>query len=233
MMTFPFLVILMVLFALLLRLGSFYLGWGRLKTVLSVYALALAVSYAVLFILPADRLDSRAKLSPDEMIRVMELGHQAYEAAAEGRLDELPGVLSLRKWEFEFSGETLTLVTTGEQALHLVVVAERKEKADGIVEVTCRATPTLVNRIDVTGDIKLPEVELENQFLLLTMPGEYRVEIGEFNREFILAPLLGGSDEEGFFHTVIGTQILHLKVPANVRVEPGKAEVQFIDRTGE
>lgn len=234
MVAFPFFLILMVIFALLVRLGGLSLGRGRLKVVLMAYALVLAASLAVLYMLPPDRFDRRTRLSSNEFNRIMDLGSRAYTAAAEGRLDEMPEVLGLRKWEFELDGETLALSTTGERAFHLMVVAERKKEADGLVEVTYHATPTLLDGIDVTGDLKPPDVEMKNGVLRISMPGDYQVEIGQFIREFIISPLLDNENrEEGFPRTVIGAQILRVKVPANARVEPGKAVIDFIDRTGE
>ena len=105
------------------------------------------------------------------------------------------------------------------------MVAERKDRADGMVEIVNYATRTIIEGFDFSGRVRPHQVALHGNVLQVTGPQRLEVVLGMFSREFAAAQILGKDtamlDGARSTHnrTVPGSQLLYLRIPADVELQ--------------
>lgn len=217
--------IIVVLFflAFFIKNGGIFLHQKKLKSLLAAYIIILLASYGVIQILPPDNFLEVNAVSGETIVREQEASHSLFEAAMEGRPEQVAGIQIIKKWEFEFAGSQLTIDSDKNEYAHVTVFVKRKEMNDGKIEAFNYATRTIIQRIDVSDGIKPPILALEGTRLTLKEPEEYRLEIARFQREFLTNKiLLARSQPEApsdhFSNNVFGASMLYVLIPLDVEV---------------
>ena len=167
----------------------------------------------------------------DSTLQEAERAWNFYDWAQKGNPDEYEGDINKAKeWEFEFTENELEIAGIYDD-YDLRIIVERKDTEDGTVEVINYETKTILNRIDVTEKIKKPEVDLVGNKLLFSNLGLNKIEMIKFNEEFILAQLGAekiGQDRRDFRDTVIGWQVIYIRIPKDVEVIAKQPYVDFV-----
>lgn len=148
--------------------------------------------------------------------------------AMEGRPEQIEGVIKLKQWDFEFSGNQLEIAGADNNS-GVMIIADKKNTNDGKIEVINYATKTILEGIDATNGIKAPQVLLEGNRLKITMPEQYKVEIAKFNKEFVITQLTRNDRERGMQY-VIGAQVLYLRIPQKVEIGDNKLGILFAEK---
>jgi hypothetical protein len=218
-----------VLFALFIKNTGRYVHQKR--SVWIVYFIILLSSLLVLQVLPKENLLNKNTVSEKKLEQAQDASMNLYDAALDGKLEETDGVYKSEQWQFDFSGNSLRIA--GDDYLNTMIIAETKDIHDGEIEVFYYVTATILERIDVTGEITTPEVTLDGNRLLINQPEQYTVEFAQFKKEFVMTQFLRESVEQDgqiFRETVFGSQLLYLRVPKGVQIEDTKHGIQFVTK---
>ena len=197
------------------------------------YVLLLLVVPGLIKLLPVENqshVQIRA-LSEGEVDEEMLARGELYQQAIRGRPEQARGVLTLARWEFpQPQGNITTIVEkhlnrNGDQETGVPIIVERKDQADGLLEVVNYSTRTIINGYDFTDIISSQEVTWDDDVMMIAGPAPRRVDLAVFNREFAAAQILGKDPaalEHGgrdFHRMVSGEQLLYLRLPAHIELQ--------------
>ncbi|EEG75990.1 hypothetical protein [Dethiobacter alkaliphilus] len=207
--------ILLVLFVLLLKNAGKNLGQRKQKWILAGYGLILVTSLLILLFLPQDSLHGEQGVGDETIDQAREARDTFYSAVMEGRPEDVAGAYVTEKWSFPLADNNLTIAAPQREWFSGLLVVEKTEDLTDRIELTHYVTRTIVNHIDFTDSLQPPGVSLENSRLLLR---EYHLEISlaQFQREFVVAQLLGEEKENWWLNpgsSSVGAEALYLRVP--------------------
>lgn len=219
------LLIIFFLVILLVKRSSFFLRHHIQFWLTAGYILLLLVSPVLLKMLPVENLaDMKMKtVSEKDLVNQGVL----FAQACEGR-PEQTGVFVLEQWAFPFNGSLINVELPEHEFVD--IVAERKDRADGKIEVVSYATKTVVGLIDFSARIGPHQVTLGGNVLKVEAPKQLELEVGTFSKEFVVSQILGDpailmSDSR---RTTPGSVLLYLRVPADVEVQ-SKIPITFVE----
>lgn len=201
--------------------------------ILGGYFLVLLSALAVLQFLPEENFADA--VSEEEPLEQKHAGMVLFSQALEGRPGQVEGVFVPVQWEFAFKGNRLTVfkspvsddeisdfhIIAPEGDIPLILIVERKDTADGIIEVVCYTTKTIVELADFSEKLDPPRVSLEDGILTVAVPEQRRLSIGAFGKEFAATQILGGPPllaRVSHERTTLGSQLLYLRVPAGLEI---------------
>lgn len=224
------LIILFLVVLLVARQGGAFLQHKRQLWILGGYLLIQFFALVLMQVLP--EINYMDTVSEEEFARQENAGFDLIPMALMGKPEQLDGVFVKEQWEFLYGGNLLSVVFP--QNVHINMIVERKETADGRIEVTCYATKTIVELIDFSGEVKTPGVSLENSVLSITMPGYQQLTVSAFSKEFVVNQVSGKPEpiferlDDPFARTTMGSQLLYLRIPANLEIK-SSVPIGFVD----
>lgn len=196
---------------------------GKSSVVLSMYLGILILSVGVFYFIA----DAEETLPPSNSPYMREeidwesanrLTEEFYEAAHEGSLGQFQNAHVNGQWLFEFSGERLDLNAPNGYLSNMVVI-ERKENNDGVIEVTSYSTSVM---LDGTSIISPPEIRLSGDRIDFLPPQPTIIELFQFFPDFTITQFTEDSMFGGFKQgpgMYWGNQALHLRIPSNLQLE--------------
>ena len=198
------------------------------------YILLLLAAPALIPLLPAENLADVKMKTVSEMDVAAEMAGQGdlYTQALQGRPEQAERAFVLEQWEFPCQqGSMIEIMENpayknGFTENGVTIVAERKDRADGMIEVINYATRTIVEGFDFSDRVRPYQAALHGNVLQVTGPQRLEVVLGMFSRESVAAQILGEDNamlEHGsrsiHTSTVPGSQLLYLRIPADVEVQ--------------
>lgn len=196
---------------------------GKARPAFSLYLVILILAVGVFYVVadarePTPPLDTEAPdpNSDEEMQEIDSIINRFFEALHEGRIEEYDAAEQTGSWRFDYSGEQLNMFTIdGEHYFNSLIVVERKEVNDGIIEIAS-FTPLLPRQMPLV--MKPPELTLENNNLIVTLPNqEHIIQVG-FHHDFTVTQFTGNhtrNQNSGFFG-YLGRQVLHMRIPKDL-----------------
>ncbi len=198
----------------------------KLRWILVGYIAILLVSFIFVHMLPKDdflggEIVWQNGLSVNDQEREFQ---EFYDAAREGRLDQLESAYMQGQWNFEYNGEQLEIVAVDKEEPNAWVIVKNKNIDDGLIEVTGYTGRSIINGIDYTDKIKPPEVVLEGNQLKIANPEITEIELARFDREFTIKQFLpGGRSNNAYRSSGVyihgGSPVLYIQIPKNVQVD--------------
>lgn len=219
----------------LLSVGSIilmrYIGrkmhYKKLRWIFGGYIAILLVSLAVINILPeGDFLKEETAKQNDQWMTDREY-QDFYNAAGEGRLDQIKSAHKNKEWSFEYTGEQLNIVTVTEQRenFDIRVVVKNKDIDDNIIEAASYVGKSIMNGIEYTDKIKPPEVVLEGNQLNIIKPGRLEIKLAGFYRDLTIRQFFPGSRDNNSLRGSVNVSrtappppVLYIQVPKDVKV---------------
>lgn len=217
----PVLIILIVIFALSMKSTGKNIQQNRMRWIIGGYGLVLLSSLFVLQVLPQESFLEEARVSDNALAQAVQASEAFYSSVLEGRPQDVEGVFVVEQWNFPYSGNQLTVTDTGGSSIYsnMMIVAERTEDLDNRIEVTHYVTRTIVEQKDLTNLIKLPSITMDGNKLMLAAPPQYEIELGRFQREFVVAQLFGDQQWMRSGYAAIGAQALYLRIPRDLDID--------------
>ncbi len=223
------LLIIFFLVILLVKRSSFSLRQNIQFWLTAGYILLLLVSPLLVKMLPVENLaDMKMKtVSEKDLVNQRDLFAQVLE----GRPEQAEGAFVLEQWEFPFNG---SLINVEFPEYEFETIAERKDRADGKIEVVSYATKTIVELIDFSERMMPHRVTLGDNILKVDAPERLDVELGMFGREFVVSQILGEpaigkfTMSERHSRTTPGLLLLYLRIPTDVEVQ-SKKPITFVE----
>ncbi len=184
--------------------------------------------------LPAENLADVSMETVSEMDVGAEMTWQGrlYTQALQGRPEQAEGSFVLEQWQFPFRQDSIIKIVenpayeNGFKEKSITIVAERKDRADGLVEIINYATETTIEGFDFSDKVRPHQAALQDNVLQITGPQRLEVVLGMFCREFAASQILGEDTamlERGASsintRTVPGSQLLYLRIPADMEVQ--------------
>ncbi|MDD4334138.1 MAG: hypothetical protein PHY77_00835 [Desulfotomaculaceae bacterium] len=229
------LLIILVLVALLSTKGSSISLRHNLQSwLVTGYILLLLAAPALIPLLPAENLADVKMKTVSEMDIVTEMAGQGglFTQALQGRPEQAEGAFVLEQWQFPCRQDSIINLVenhayrNGAAENSVTIVVEKKDRADGLMEIVNYATRTIVGGFDFSDRMRMHEVNLDGNVLLVTGPERLKVVLGMFSREFAAGQILGEgsamfehSGGIGHTGTIPGSQLLYLRIPADVKVQ--------------
>jgi hypothetical protein len=221
-------------------------GRGKLGWFLAAYFTVLISSPMVLQLLPAERL--LYPVDAATLQKVEAAARDLFPAAMAGRPESVDGVRKLGEWQFSFTGHSLSIAGTlldtslwtsvveknGEFIPYtgLIVLVERKDENDGIIEATHYFSGAILEMIDVSAQVRPAEITLTDNTLRITEPEYYKIEVLRFRQDFMAAQILGDGAsawQPVGIDVIGGEQLLYLRIPRGVHVEEPHYHLQFVE----
>lgn len=171
------LLIVFVLVALLVTKGSSISLRHNLQFwLVTGYILLLLAAPALIMLLPAENLADVKMKTVSEIDAAAERAGQGdlYTQALRGRPEQAQGAFALEQWEFPCQGgNTIEIMENrayenGFAENGVTMVAERKDRADGMVEIVNYATRTIIEGFDFSGRVRPHQVALHGNVLQVT-----------------------------------------------------------------
>ncbi|MGI6407088.1 MAG: hypothetical protein ACOX2E_11675 [Syntrophaceticus sp.] len=188
----PILIILLLVVLLVVRRSSFSLRNNIQFWLIAGYILLLLVSPVIIKLLPVENLaDEKMKtVSGKDIAEAMFSERDLYELAIEGRPEQVEGAFVLKQWEFPFNGSLLNVADCFEYEGG-AIIAEKKDRADGKVEVIDYATKTIVDQFDFSEEMMPHKVALDGNILKISRPERQEVRLAMFSRGICGQPNIG------------------------------------------
>lgn len=225
----PALIILLLVVLLVVRRSSFSLRNNIQFWLIAGYIVLLFASPALIKLLPVGNLaDGKMKtVSEKDMFRAMISERDLYELAMEGRPEQVEGAFVLEQWEFSFNGSQINVAERYEYEGG-TVIAERKDQADDKIEVINYATKTIVEQFDFSDEMQPHKVNLDGDILKVAAPERHDVNLAMFSGEFVVSQILGESAATEQPINMCGSQLLYIRIPADVEVE-SEIPIEFVE----
>jgi hypothetical protein len=132
------------------RSNSFSLRHNTQFWLIAAYILLLLASPALIKLLPVENLaDEKMKtVSGKDIAEAMFSERDLYELAIEGRPEQVKGAFVLEQWEFPLNSSLINVAEGSEYEGVTTIIAEKKDSADGKIEVINYATKTIIDQFD-------------------------------------------------------------------------------------
>ena len=195
----------------------------KLKWILGGYIAILLISFIAVHMLPkGDFL--KEKVTEQNGEKGIDREYQDfYNAAEEGRLDQIESAHKNKEWSFEYIGGQLEIVTVDRENFNIRVIVKNKDIYDNMIEAVSYTGKSIMNGIEYTDKVKSPEITLEGNRLKIAKPESVRIELARFDRDFTIKQFFPGGGNNNYMGSVnishIGPPVLYIQVPKNVQVE--------------
>jgi hypothetical protein len=226
----PILIILVLVVLLVVRRSSFSLRHNIQFWLIGGYILLLLASPVLIKLLPVENLayEKMKTVSGKDIAAAMFSERDLYELAIEGRPEEVEGAFVLEQWEFPFNGNLINVADRSEYE-NVTIVAEKKDSADGKIEVINYATKTIIDQFDFSEEMMPHKLAFDGNMLKVSAPECQEVGLAMFSREFVVSQILGDSAAtEQHYTNNFGSQLLYLRIPADVEVQ-SKTTIHFVE----
>ncbi|GAE24968.1 hypothetical protein JCM9140_935 [Halalkalibacter wakoensis JCM 9140] len=157
---------------------------------------------------------------------------QFYDAANEGRIDEVDSIYVANTWEFEVEDRIIEVISNNNEYVGVSVFAQRKETNDGIVELAYYTTRPMVEGYDLSHLIKPTQVGFENNTIKLSQPEDVHVNFTKFTNEFTISQFTGEPSlmDPDYSTVQIGPSLLFIKIPKDTElVDLSDIYINFVD----
>jgi hypothetical protein len=137
------------------RSNSFSLRHNTQFWLIAAYILLLLASPALIKLLPVENLaDEKMKtVSGKDIAEAMFSERDLYELAIEGRPEQVKGAFVLEQWEFPLNSSLINVAEGSEYEGVTTIIAEKKDSADGKIEVINYATKTIIDQFDFSEEM--------------------------------------------------------------------------------
>jgi hypothetical protein len=213
------------------RSNSFSLRHNTQFWLIAAYILLLLASPALIKLLPVENLaDEKMKtVSGKDIAEAMFSERDLYELAIEGRPEQVKGAFVLEQWEFPLNSSLINVAEGSEYEGVTTIIAEKKDSADGKIEVINYATKTIIDQFDFSEEMMPHKVAFNGNILKVSGPECQEVGLAMFSREFVVSQILGDSAAtEQHYTNNFGSQLLYLRIPADVEVQ-SKTTIHFVE----
>lgn len=222
----PIVILLFIVFMIKKSIRWKFMNVRGTRWLLAIYASILLVSVIIFYSLPTENFQKRM-LTEKEVQEIANDSIHAFEAATKGEIDNTKGVYRNGEWEFDFSGEKLTLVKG--DAISSFVVVEKKDINDGKIEVVSYASDLVIENVVLKEKLNPPGIELSGENLRLIMPEMQELHYSMFDKEFTITQFKPGRSREELYegNMYMGNEILYVRIPKDVFMS---GDFQFVEK---
>ncbi|MFZ3578372.1 hypothetical protein [Virgibacillus sp. DJP39] len=189
-----------------------YLSGEKIRWMLGAYLLILLISVGMFLLIPSNSgsiANEKADLGSSYLVKSLHNGNAA----------DIDEKFIAKKWKFDFKGEMLTFLAPGNDVNGISIFVEEKMENDGIVEVMYYQTPTYVEGMNVSDRIKLAQVKLRDNRLIISKPDQLELNFTAFKQEFIMNQFTEGDSMNLNGSLILGAQALYIRIPKTLNVQ--------------
>lgn len=188
---------------------------------IGTYLGIIVISLAVFLVIPEKNFAELGRVDQNGYQNAELAAQQIYEAAQEGRLDQVEGLQINGHRSFEFSGDRLQLVNQGAEPLNMMIIAERTDINEGKIEMLNYKSTTVLAGLDFTDILSSPpEAALSGNQLTIKGVGPKEVKLYR-SKDFVINQFRRESEgnDSRFSGNVFGHQVLKLTIPRHVQID--------------
>ncbi|MGG3572175.1 hypothetical protein ABES25_03115 [Bacillus gobiensis] len=174
------------------------------------YVAVLIVSVILFYALPAKENAVGGRVQSETANKGID---KVYNAAQEGRIEEINSKYKKQQWEFPYKESRLHL----DGNVDPTIVVERKQSSDGTIDAIFFATDFVVGGFDMSNRTPAINLELEGDTLMIDNTGPLQINLGMYSKEFPIRQFTG----EQFIEEdpiVSPMQIIYLRVPKDLEI---------------
>ncbi|OEF96613.1 hypothetical protein [Desulfuribacillus alkaliarsenatis] len=231
-----FLIVIFIAALFLIRFSVNNMGgfnFERVRWLLAGYTVLLLIAIAIFYMLPKDQFIQQDIISGSELASEEYYSHNFYEIAKQGKLEESEGIIRNGQWSFDYNDDLLRITDSQGMPANVWIMAERSEDLEGEIQIYSYTTRTILRGIDLTEDIKAPNVRIEGNRLIIQEALPYELYFANFKQEYVIGQFLTSSPlvdtNYNANRAIFGSRMLLVKVPANLEVEHGEYGIEFIN----
>ncbi|MFF2446972.1 hypothetical protein ACFVSW_07695 [Neobacillus sp. NPDC058068] len=200
----------------------------RVYWIFSSYVVILLAGMVFASVHPSIIIDGWKKASGEDFDRE---GLELYDAAVEGKIDQVDSKFLRKKWDFNLQDKKLNLVVQNDEYLNTSIIVERKNTNDGKLDAVFYQTGSSVNGMDISELANPPGLKLAGDQLIIMKPKEGKFEYSEFANVFSISQFTGeASLFEHHSDFTGGQSILYLRIPKDLELhDQSNQDIQFVE----
>lgn len=208
------LLLMLIIFAFLRKKGGTkrgkYVNTKRTYWFFTSYVAVLIVSAILFYALPAKENAVGGRVQSETANKEID---KVYNAAQDGRIEEINSKYKKQQWEFPYKESRLHLDGNVDPA----IVIERKQSSDGSIDAVFFATNFVVGGFEMSNRTPAINVELQGDTLMIDNPGPLQINLGIYSKEFPIRQFTGEQfiEEDSI---VSPMQVIYLRVPKDLKI---------------
>lgn len=187
-----------------------YLSGQKIRFMFGVYLVVLLISVGLFFLIPDEGKISEPKVNHNF--------HYMYDKVMDGHVSAIDQDRITKQWHFDYDGDELMMKAANNDMNGISIFVEKKKENDGKIDVLFYQTPTYVEGIDVTDQVKPPLVDLSSGALSVAKPRLQELKFTSFKQEFSISQFTG----EDWFRMgdtfIRGDHLLYIRVPNDLKI---------------
>lgn len=213
----------------------------KVKVIFLTYVGILLISTIVYTVLPKEYYSLEIDGNNYEIDkRELEMGSivkdepDIYDAVMRDALDETEGIMKKETWEFPYDGNML--IVTENENFGTTIFLEEKETTDDQIEVAYYMTKPTVDGIDLSEQIKIPQIRLIEEQLQIYHPKRLEIKFHRFEKEAVIGQFFGEPwyDHFGYYNVITtGQHMLYVKVPKSLKIKDDNVYIVYVSELRE
>lgn len=224
------------LFLLVIVIGFFYflakglwprvtrrLTWKNNLISAGIYFVLLLLLVPLSALLPQDDFVQSSKDGDKELLitqapRDWSVDSRKYHIPLDGRFEEQSGLYKNSSQTFPADSNSITLESTANTGYQPIYI-ERKDSADGKIEVSSYVAPHYADSIDFTRIVSPPRISLEKGILTIEAPSQQSLQFKSLSNSFTVNQFMQKDQNirEGN-SSVFGGKAVYIRIPKNLEI---------------
>lgn len=217
----PFIIIIFVFRFISQRIN--FLRGSLVKKLLFGYVAVLLALSVVYYVMPkketivyADNMYDREQFDQE--------ADRLYTALSNGDVENIDKKYVKKTWDFSYEQGEINMIQPSDRAN---IFVERTDQLDHEIEVTFYQSPLIYMGIDLNEKVKLPDVELVVDSLVINDPEQERIQIAAFMSSFVEGQF---TERESWMdhYPIFRTEVLYVRIPKELKVLGDDGNIYFV-----
>lgn len=215
----PLLIMLIItLFIVFIRTNFHKMNLVKVKWIFSGYFFVLLSSVVLFYTLPLERA-AYNRSATEEEVQESANDEEFYQAAMQGTIDQVKGVVMKENWGFSADISQLHVPDSNDY----ILIAKRNNSLNEKIDVklyTNKITDVINDVVIYTNEFPSPKVELEGSTLKISRPRQVEMKLAKFSNELTIRQFTGEKmfDDDRDRHFYMGAEVLFIQVPKDVKI---------------
>lgn len=209
------LIILLVVFAIFLtkrnsKKKKKYLSGQKIRVMFGAYFVVLLISVVLVYLIP-----NEAEPEVNEPTANRSILHNK---VLNGNASIIDRDRIAKQWHFDYEEAELMMKAINNDVHGLSIYIGKKKENDGMIDVLLYQTPTYVQGIDVTDQVKAPLIDLSSGTLGIGKPEQQQLTFTSFSQAFPLSQFTGEDWIGMGGRSTRGEHLLYIRVPRDLNI---------------
>lgn len=189
----------------------------KMHYLLAGYIVILIISAVVYFLLPKEEIAAN-KETLKSMDEVLKESDNVNSFAYQGDFKKIDDKYVKERISFPYEEDTLEIDQSAALSGQWLIVVEKKESDDNLIDIAYYEAPSRMNGVDVSEYFGEVDIQIESNRLLLSEDSVQELSFSQFTKPFLLSQFSDEKDTGMNFDYYWGSRILHLSIPQRLEI---------------